>query len=40
MKSFDVIITGGCASGLAAAINAHRLYPQLKIAVIEKLPRV
>ncbi len=40
MKSFDVIITGGCASGLAAAINAHRLYPQLKIAVIEKMPRV
>ena len=39
MKRFDVIVAGGCASGLAAAINAHRQYPRLSIAVIEKLPR-
>ena len=39
MKRFDLIIIGGCASGLAAAVNAHRLYPGLEIAVIEKLPR-
>lgn len=40
MKRFDVIVIGGCASGLVAAINAHRLYPGLSIAVIEKLPRI
>ncbi|MBO4894271.1 MAG: aminoacetone oxidase family FAD-binding enzyme [Clostridia bacterium] len=40
MKKYDVIIIGGCASGLAAAINAHRIYPELSVAVIEKLPRV
>ena len=40
MKKFDVIIIGGCASGLVAAINAHRLYHGLSIAVIEKLPRI
>ena len=39
MKRFDLIIIGGCASGLAAVVNAHRLYPELKTAVIEKLPR-
>ncbi|MBQ6264407.1 MAG: NAD(P)/FAD-dependent oxidoreductase [Clostridia bacterium] len=39
MKRFDVIIIGGCASGLVAAINAHRLYPEMSIAVVEKLPR-
>ena len=39
MKRFDLIIIGGCASGLATAVNAHRLYPGLEIAVIEKLPR-
>ena len=40
MKNYDVIIVGGCASGLAAAINAKRLYPHLSVAVLEKLPRV
>ena len=40
MKKFDVIIIGGCASGLVAAINARKLYPGLSIAVIEKLPRI
>lgn len=40
MKKYDLIIVGGCASGLVAAINAKRLHPQARIAVIEKLPRV
>ena len=37
---YDVIIIGGCASGLAAAINAKRQHPSFSVAVIEKLPRV
>ncbi len=40
MKRFDLTVIGGCASGLAAAINCKRLYPQKRIAVIEKLPRI
>lgn len=40
MKKYDLIIVGGCASGLVAAINAKRLHPKARIAVIEKLPRV
>lgn len=40
MKSYDLIIIGGCASGLAAAINARRVYPQAKIAVLERMSRI
>ncbi len=40
MRSFDLVIIGGSASGLAAAINAHRKHPGINIAVIERLPRV
>lgn len=40
MKEYDLIIAGGCASGLASAINAARLHPGMSIAVIEKLPRM
>lgn len=40
MKSYDLIIVGGCSAGLAAAINAKRRNPDLKIAVLEKLPRI
>lgn len=40
MKKFDFIAVGGCAAGLAAAINAKRLHPKLNIALIEKNPRV
>lgn len=40
MKKYDLAVAGGCSAGLAAAINAKRLYPDLKVAVIEKLPRV
>lgn len=40
MKKFDVIIAGGSASGLAAAISAKRQHPDYSVAVLEKLPRV
>ena len=40
MKEYDLIIAGGCASGLAAVIQAKREYPGIKIALLEKLPRV
>lgn len=40
MKNCDLIIVGGCSAGIAAAISAKRLYPEKKIAVVEKLPRI
>lgn len=40
MKSYDLIVVGGCSAGIAAAINAKRQSPDLKIAVLEKLPRI
>lgn len=40
MKKYDLIIIGGCASGLAAAINAKRLNPEAHICIAERLPRV
>ena len=40
MKSYDLAVVGGCSAGLAAAINAKRSFPNLSVAVIEKLPRV
>ena len=40
MKSYNLAVIGGCSAGLVAAINAKRIYPELKVAVIEKLPRV
>ena len=40
MKNYDLIIVGGCASGIVAAINAKRSYPDMKIAILEKLPRI
>ena len=40
MKNYDMIVVGGCSSGIVAAVNAKRLYPEMKIAVIEKLPRI
>ncbi len=40
MKKYDLIIAGGCSAGLAAAINAKRLYPDISVAVLEKLPRI
>lgn len=40
VKYYDLIICGGSASGLAAAINSKRLHPEYSVAVLEKLPRV
>ena len=40
MKSYDFIIVGGCSAGIVAAINAKRLNPEIKVAIIEKLPRI
>ncbi|MBQ2842026.1 MAG: NAD(P)/FAD-dependent oxidoreductase [Clostridia bacterium] len=40
MKNFDLIVVGGCSSGIAAAVNAKRLNPEMKIAVLEKNPRI
>lgn len=39
MKNYDLAVVGGCSAGIVAAINSKRLYPELKVAVIEKLPR-
>ena len=40
MKSYDFIAVGGCSAGIVAAINAKRMSPDLKVAIIEKLPRI
>lgn len=40
MQEFDLGIVGGSASGLSAAINAKRLYPELNIVIFEQLPRL
>lgn len=36
MKNYDVIIIGGGAAGFFAAINIGHLYPNLKIAILER----
>lgn len=38
--SFDLLILGGGAAGMAAAIEAARLAPRARIALLEKLPRI
>lgn len=40
MERYDVIVVGGCASGLCAAIQAARTNKGAAIAVLERLPRV
>ena len=39
-ESFDILIVGAGASGLAAAISAKRTLPRLRVAMLERLPRV
>ena len=39
MKEYNLGIIGAGASGLAAAIQANRLHPGMKIALFERLPR-
>ncbi len=38
--NYDIAVIGGGASGLAAAISAARVKPELRIAVLERLPRI
>lgn len=40
MQKYDIIVVGGCAAGLTAAVQASRLYPRAEIAVVEHLPRI
>lgn len=40
MKKYDLIVVGGCSAGIVAAINAKRLYPEKKVVILEKLPRI
>lgn len=40
MKTYDLAVVGGCSAGLVAAINAKYFNPTLRVAVIEKLPRI
>lgn len=40
MMNYDIAVIGGGASGLAAAISAARTKPALKIAVLERMPRI
>ncbi len=40
MKTYDLAVVGGCSAGLVAAINSKRINPKLRVAVIEKLPRI
>ena len=40
MEKYNLAIIGAGASGLAAAINASKLHPEYKIALIEHLPKV
>ena len=40
MKEYDLIIVGGGASGLAAALSAANKYKEIRILIIEQLARV
>ncbi len=40
MTNYDIAVIGGGASGLTAAISAARSNPELKIVILERLPRI
>ena len=40
MTNYDIAVIGGGAAGLSAAISAARQNPGLKIAVLERMPRI
>lgn len=40
MKNYGMIVVGGCSAGIVAAISAKRRNPDMKIAILEKLPRI
>ncbi|MBQ6266959.1 MAG: aminoacetone oxidase family FAD-binding enzyme [Clostridia bacterium] len=40
MERFDLVVVGGSAAGMAAAIRAAELCPRQRILLLEKLPRV
>lgn len=40
MEKYDIGIIGGSASGLTAAVNAKRRYPESSIVIFEQLPRL
>lgn len=40
MKTIDIAVIGGGASGMAAAIAAAQTAPELRIAILERAPRV
>jgi len=40
MKPFDVVVVGGSAAGITAAITCHRHYPDKSILLIRKEPQV
>ncbi|HPQ68152.1 MAG TPA: FAD-dependent oxidoreductase [bacterium] len=39
-KKFDIVVIGGSAAGLTAAITAHRHHPEKKVALIRKEEKV
>ena len=40
MKRFDVVVVGGSAAGITAAITCHRHYPDKSVLLIRKEPQV
>ncbi len=40
MERYDLAIVGACAAGITAAIQAARHYPERRIILLERLPRI